>query len=136
MTVVDSSAVVAILRQETDADRYLDAIDAADVLRMSAANHLEAAIVIDSARDPVASRRFGQFIEEAPMLRCTGDGLTPDPRQPVGQAAEPNPERTRPDPARVVIAIRRWLRRIAAGPALGRTVLRAGCPGPTGCAAC
>jgi uncharacterized protein with PIN domain len=86
MTVVDSSAVVAILRQETDADRYLDAIDAADVLRMSAANHLEAAIVIDSARDPVASRRFGQFIEEVPMLRCTGDGLTPDPRQPVGQA--------------------------------------------------
>jgi ribonuclease VapC len=31
---------------------------------MSAANHLEAAIVIDSARDPVASRRFDQFIAE------------------------------------------------------------------------
>jgi ribonuclease VapC len=32
---------------------------------MSAANHLEAAVVIDSARDPVASRRFDQFIAEA-----------------------------------------------------------------------
>jgi ribonuclease VapC len=65
MTVVDSSAVIAILRQETDADAYLDVIDAAETLRMSAANHLEAAVVIDSARDPVASRRFDQFIAEA-----------------------------------------------------------------------
>src|SRR5260370_8814702 len=65
MTVVDSSGVIGILRQETDADTYLDAIDAAEALRMSAANHLEAAIVIDSARDPVASRRFDQFIAEA-----------------------------------------------------------------------
>ena len=32
---------------------------------MSAANHLEAAIVVDSARDPVASCRFDQFIAEA-----------------------------------------------------------------------
>jgi ribonuclease VapC len=65
MTVVDSSAVIAILRQETDADTYLDVIDADETLRMSAANHLEAAVVIDSARDPVASRRFDQFIAEA-----------------------------------------------------------------------
>ena len=65
MTVVDSSAIVAVLRQETDAETYLDAIDAAEALWMSAANHLEAAIVIDSARDPVASRRFDQSIAEA-----------------------------------------------------------------------
>jgi|SRR5579875_1504166 ribonuclease VapC len=65
MTVADSSAVIAILRQEADADAYLNAIDGAEALRMSAASHLEAAIVVDSARDPVASRRFGQFIAEA-----------------------------------------------------------------------
>jgi ribonuclease VapC len=35
---------------------------------MSAASHLEAAIVIDSARDPVASRRFEQFIAEAGIV--------------------------------------------------------------------
>jgi ribonuclease VapC len=65
MTVVDSSAIVAVLRQEPDADVYLDAIDVAETLRMSAANYLETAIVVDSARDPVASRRFDQFIAEA-----------------------------------------------------------------------
>lgn len=54
--MVDSSAVIAILRQETDADTFIDAIDAAAAY---------AAIVIDSARDPVASRRFDQFIAEA-----------------------------------------------------------------------
>jgi ribonuclease VapC len=48
-----------------DADTYLDVIDAAETLRMSAANHLEAEAVIDSARDPVTSRRFDQFIAEA-----------------------------------------------------------------------
>lgn len=68
MTVVDSSAVIAILRQEAEIDTFLDAIDAAEALRMSAANHLEAAIVVDSARDPVASRRFDQFIAEAGIL--------------------------------------------------------------------
>lgn len=65
MTVVDSSAIIAVLRQESDADAYLDAIDTAETLRISAANHLEAAIVVDSARDPVASRRFDQFVVEA-----------------------------------------------------------------------
>lgn len=67
MTVVDSSAIIAVLRQEPDADAYLDAIDAAENLCISAPNHLEAAIVVDSARDPVASRRFDQFIAEAGM---------------------------------------------------------------------
>lgn len=65
MTIVDLSAIIANFRQEPDADVYLDVIDAAETLRMSAANHLEAAIVVDSARDPVASRRFDQFIAEA-----------------------------------------------------------------------
>jgi ribonuclease VapC len=65
MTVIDSSAIIAVLRQEPDADVYLDTIDVAGTLRMSAANYLEAAIVVDSARDPVASRRFDQFVTEA-----------------------------------------------------------------------
>lgn len=65
MTVVDASAVVAILRAEPDADRYLKVIDVAETLRISAVNHLEAAVVVDKARDPVAARRFDQFIIEA-----------------------------------------------------------------------
>lgn len=65
MTVVDSSAIIAVLRNESDAAMYLDALDAAHVLRMSAANYLEAAIVVDGVRDPVASRRFDDFIAAA-----------------------------------------------------------------------
>lgn len=61
----DDGAAELLARQETDADTYLDVVDTAETLRMSAANYLEAAVVIDSARDPVASRRFGQFITEA-----------------------------------------------------------------------
>lgn len=65
MTVVDSSALIAILRQEPEAETLLEAIDGAESLWISAANYLEAAIVVDSVRDPVASRRFDQFIDEA-----------------------------------------------------------------------
>jgi ribonuclease VapC len=65
MTVIDSSAVIAVLRQEQDADAFLDAINEAGAPRISAANYLEAAIIVDSVRDPVASRRYDQFIHEA-----------------------------------------------------------------------
>jgi ribonuclease VapC len=65
MTVVDSSALIAILRQESEADIYLDAVSAAETLQISAANYLEAAIVVDRGRDPIASRRFDQFVTEA-----------------------------------------------------------------------
>lgn len=35
---------------------------------MSAANFLEAAIVIDGSRDPVASRRFDDLVKEAQLV--------------------------------------------------------------------
>lgn len=63
--IVDSSALVAILRDEPDAARYAAALAHADHPRMSAANWLEAAVVVDSAREPVASRRFDELIDTA-----------------------------------------------------------------------
>lgn len=66
--IVDSSALVALLRGEPDAQRYIDAIDKADICKISAGSFLEAAIVINSARDPIASRRFDQFFERADMV--------------------------------------------------------------------
>lgn len=65
--IVDASAVIAILRDEPDAPKYAVAIEAASRCRISAANFLEAAIVIDGSRDPVASRRFDDLIREAGM---------------------------------------------------------------------
>ena len=66
--IIDSSAVIAILRREPDAKRYSDAIEAADICRISAANYFEAAIVIDAAGEPVARRRIDEIIAEAEIV--------------------------------------------------------------------
>lgn len=63
--IVDSSALIAILRNESDAPQYTCAIERDPHRYISAVNYLEAAIVIDSNRDPIASRRFNDLIEEA-----------------------------------------------------------------------
>jgi ribonuclease VapC len=61
--IVDTSACVAILRQEPDHAAYEQALDTAGVLRISAANYLELGIVIDSRNDPVMSRSVDSFLE-------------------------------------------------------------------------
>jgi len=51
-----------MLRDEEDAPRFAAALVDADGASMSAANWLEAALVVDSARDPVANRRYDELI--------------------------------------------------------------------------
>jgi ribonuclease VapC len=63
--IVDTSAIVAILRDELDAESFANAIAGAKMRRVSAVNYVEAAAVIDGNRDPVASRRFDDFFREA-----------------------------------------------------------------------
>jgi len=63
--IVDTSAIVAILRDEAGARDCALAIEASLVRRISAANFVEAALVIDGSRDPIASRRFDEFFREA-----------------------------------------------------------------------
>lgn len=63
--ILDTSAVIAILRQEPDAARFARAIEKAPVRRISAANYVETAIVIDSQRDAVASRRVDELLQRA-----------------------------------------------------------------------
>jgi ribonuclease VapC len=63
--ILDTSALIAILRAEPDAADFAEAIEAAASRRMSAANYLEAAVAIDSARDPVVSRRFDELCAAA-----------------------------------------------------------------------
>ena len=64
--IVDASAILAILRDEPDAAFFAGALaDRTIARRMSAANYLEAAIVIDSAKEPVASRRFDDVVAKA-----------------------------------------------------------------------
>jgi ribonuclease VapC len=66
--IVDSSAILAILRAEPEASACASALQGADTRRVSAANYLEAAIVIDGSRDPVASRRFDDLIRIGEFL--------------------------------------------------------------------
>jgi ribonuclease VapC len=66
--IVDTSALLAILRDEPEAAACARAIESVPVRRTSAANFLEAAIVIDGSRDPIVSRRFDDLIREARLL--------------------------------------------------------------------
>jgi ribonuclease VapC len=54
-----------VLRAEPDAEQFTRAIENSTRSPLSAANFLETAIVIDLTGDPVASRRFDDFVKEA-----------------------------------------------------------------------
>lgn len=63
--VIDSSALVAILFGEPEAGGFVDAIAEAEPRLMSAANLLEAAIVVDNQIGPEAGRQLDRFVEQA-----------------------------------------------------------------------
>ncbi len=66
--ILDTSAIVAILRNEPEAVVFARSIERAKVCRVSAANYVEAAAVIDGSRDPIASRRFDDFFQVAGIV--------------------------------------------------------------------
>jgi ribonuclease VapC len=66
--IIDTSALVAILRDEPEAAICARAIERAAQRRLSAVNFVEAAVVIDGSRDPIASRRFDDLLKEAQVL--------------------------------------------------------------------
>jgi len=63
--IIDTSALLAILRDEPEALSCAEAIAQATTRRISAANFLEAAIVTDASRDPIASRRLDDLLKVA-----------------------------------------------------------------------
>lgn len=65
--IVDTSAIIAILRDEPAGSRCADLLAGAEVVRISAATYLEAAIVVDGSRSPVLSRQFDELIEAVGM---------------------------------------------------------------------
>lgn len=66
--IADTSAIIAILKEEEDAADYVAALVDADTRRLSAASYLECGIVLDSQRDPIISRGLDEFIGEARLL--------------------------------------------------------------------
>jgi len=63
--IADTSAIIAILRDEDDAAVYAQAIATAEARRLSAASFLECGIVLDSQRDPIISRSLDELLQEA-----------------------------------------------------------------------
>jgi ribonuclease VapC len=63
--ILDTSAIIAILCDESEAMSCAQAISDATSRRVSAVNFVESAVVIDASRDPIATRRFDDFIREA-----------------------------------------------------------------------
>jgi ribonuclease VapC len=62
--ILDSSALLAVLLNEPDEPRFLAAMVDAPTLRMSAANWVEAAMVVDSRKSPRAKARFEDLVRE------------------------------------------------------------------------
>jgi ribonuclease VapC len=61
--IVDSSALVAILRREPGHEIYQDALETNSPVRISAANYFETSIVIDSRREFDLSMDFDRLME-------------------------------------------------------------------------
>ena len=63
--IVDSSVIIAILKDEPEADAFIGALRRYPVRRISAVSWVESAIVTDGNRNPVLSRRFDDLVRDA-----------------------------------------------------------------------
>ena len=63
--ILDTSALIAILRLEAEAAEFAEIIERAAHSRISAVSYVEAGAVIDGSKDPIASRRFDERLEAA-----------------------------------------------------------------------
>jgi ribonuclease VapC len=61
--IVDSSAIVAVLRREAEADRFAGLLAATSQLKMSAATYVELACVVDRRIGPLGLARLDEFLE-------------------------------------------------------------------------
>lgn len=66
--ILDTSAIIAILRDEPEAAAMALAMERAGACIVSAVSYVEAAIVIDSSRSPVSSRRFDDFFSRSKIV--------------------------------------------------------------------
>jgi ribonuclease VapC len=63
--IVDSSAILAVLFSESDAETYARAIAEAESCRVSAATFVEIAIVVEAQTKNSGSRQFDAFMRRA-----------------------------------------------------------------------
>lgn len=63
--IIDSSALLSILRTEPDAAQFAYALDESISNRVSVVSFVEVAMIIDRDGNPIAKRRFAELLEEA-----------------------------------------------------------------------
>ncbi len=66
--IIDTSAILAILRDEPEAPTCAKQIEISERCRISAANFVEASIIIDAGRNPIMSRRFDELVKTAQIV--------------------------------------------------------------------
>jgi ribonuclease VapC len=81
--ILDASAIIAMLRTEPEARDLAGAMFSAKSRRVSAVNYVEAAVVIESGKDPLVSRRFDDFFRAS---RVTLESVTPQQAEIARQA--------------------------------------------------
>ena len=62
--IIDTSALLAVLLRESEAQRFASAIESASVVRMSAASYVEAAIYVDRNGDEIRRAMLDTFLRE------------------------------------------------------------------------
>jgi ribonuclease VapC len=62
--ILDTSALLAILLREPEAESFAQAIESAEVVRLSVASYLEAAIFVDRNGDEVRRAMLDDFVSE------------------------------------------------------------------------
>jgi ribonuclease VapC len=66
--IVDSSALVAILKREPERQAFAQMLKDSAEVRISTATYFEASIAVDSARDPITSRMLDDLIENSRIV--------------------------------------------------------------------
>lgn len=81
--IIDTSAILAILFREPDAERFARAITAASSRRISAATLLEATIILESRSGPTFAHELDAFLRRAQIEL---EPVTPEQAQTARQA--------------------------------------------------
>jgi ribonuclease VapC len=66
--IVDTSVVVAVLTGEPDAQKFLEAMQADPVRRMSAGTYLEICVVFFRRQNPALSQHFDELLEQMEIV--------------------------------------------------------------------
>lgn len=81
--IVDSSALLAILKREPEGMDFAGILDASDSARMSAATFFESATVVDRWKNPTLSARLDELIEQ---FEISIEPVTPEQARIARQA--------------------------------------------------